>query len=899
MPIPSTHPRIWIQEPGRLAYWQSCAAAAPGSLKRADWDNFLADNYGGYPWHYAMRYKVTGSTSYRDQCITALNAEKSAKIIKAGACATNQWQEARDYCLSWAICYDWLYDELPADLKDYIEDCLLACVFVVYHANDDAQALSIYSPGGTSPKTNAYDEGVNNPDQNFSATYHFIAMMAGAALGAAHKTTFRAEPGDPASTLINFSIQFNHKVPSEGGTYTDITQFVRDRLDIKFYPDLHGDDHSWRKNMPGGGWSEGSNYGVSIGKWQCMAQSIWRDYGWTDTDDEPGIYRDHERFHIYEAQPGNRVTNGYGEHTGSLPIAPVANYMRGSMLGAAFLYGDPYTQWWLNNVFPQMGGSETDRERRLDLLMGKRDQTATDYRPVLPTHYATNPNGATTGIGFWTSRRDWANDAACVSMRMGILIQNHTDQEIGQLLIYKNPTGDGLADGFSLCDPAHYWGAGTVQREVAYHNTMQLFESTTTVEGPSGFWWPQRFTNYDPMIRPRIVTSGDGEYAYCGGKAYDIYWQIKTPPGAHGGTLRRQINDVFDREVIHIKAGGHIIVFDRFRVLPTYARPDTNARHHWHWNTSQPTDVGGGVYRHDNPKGGRTFFRNLNGGAVSWETLTQFSGHTVQRMKIDHLLPTGYMWDVSVFEVPDSPAKASMEATELAALTAGGVDSTMYGASVLKAGARMHVLFSAEEDGATPATIVYHVNREGGTDRHFVANLTPGETYDVTETVVSGALTRYELAVAPTGFTADEAGVVVFTVNELTSGGTAIKYLSDGTVVLTDSIGAVMAVAHLYDDLTLVDSVSGALLTGGTHEDTLSDNLTLIDDLIAGVDARIAEATQIVVTDSITGVMATAYLSDTLVLTDALASVGVAVEGSAKRAIGRAAPNRVIGKAFG
>lgn len=764
--LPTTHPRLWLHNTERLAYWQAQAAG-----NTADWQNFLdGREYGDRPWHYLFRYIATGSTTYRDQCIAALQAERASRPIYSGNLQTNQWQEARGYMRSWALIYDWLYNDpaLTPDLKEYLEDSLLAVVYVLYHDNHDSVARTIY-PGGSS--TNAYDEGVNNPDQNFSSTYHFCVMYAAAALWP-NKTTFRTIPGDNTSPIAQFQIQFNFKTPGQGPKewYSDLLEFVRDRLDYKLYP-------AWQQNFVGGGWSEGSAYGIGVGLFQGEVQALFQAFNWPDTVNPlNSFYRDVFKYHVYQSQPRNRVTIGYGESAGSSPVPGVANFMRHSILNVAYIYHDAYAQWWLDNVLAAMGSSETNEERSFDVFLGRRGQVATDYRNELPTHYHAR------GTGFFNSRSSWADTATSVTLRCGILIQNHACEDINHLMLFKDVTGASSArNGYILCDPAHFFGSGQKVDHVQYHNTYMLMESTLGAL----YGWRQRFTDYAPAITPDANRNyGNATFAYVKGDAKDVFWQIKNPPGVHGGSITAQINDVFQREVFHLKAGSYVVVYDRMRVLSAFARPDTNARMAFHWSNSQPVDVGSGVRRHDSAAGARTYQKMFNAGATVWTDVGTAIGTQVPvwQQRVDHLMPTGYTWECTVFEVCDNPAKGAMTQLDFIDHAAPApINGTMDGVTIRET-VRKHILFSAEQDGTTPATIQYAVLKFDNTDEHYVCNMKPNQEYLVTETDLGGGYFRYTLAETfNTGFLANSGGVLVFSPSQI--GGQTTVQMTGSEVV--------------------------------------------------------------------------------------------------------------------
>jgi hypothetical protein len=203
---------------------------------------------------------------------------------------------------------------------------------------------------------------------------------------------------------------------------------------------------AWDERWVGGAWNEGVAYGVGVGHFQLEVQSMAKAFGWPDYA-ERQFYRDIGPYWFYAIQPRNQITVSIGESAGSSTYLPVHNFIRHAMLGHAYVYNDPYTQWWLNNIYVGMTPSPTRSLRPIDLLMGKRDIPEIDYRTVFPTHYLSE------GVGQVNSRSSWTDTAVSVSTNCGWFSQNHADADLNQIQIYKNVTGAGpIIDGYVLGD---------------------------------------------------------------------------------------------------------------------------------------------------------------------------------------------------------------------------------------------------------------------------------------------------------------------------------------------------------------------------------------------------------------------------------------------------------------
>ena len=755
--IVPAHPRLWVT-PERRAYW---AANVGGS----DWNNMQADSHwGDYGFHYALKWLANGSSSDKALAIADIQNRynNGGPMLNSYANPSSSWQGLRQSMRNWSLCYDWLYNEpeFTPTLKKFLEDLMCAAVYMLYHADRDATALIIYNNGGSNPSTGVAPYRTTTL-QNFCSTYHYVAMMAGAALYPT-PATFKWPP--VTGQTINFELDYDYagnKTRPDGSnpTYTEIMDWCRDRINDFIYPEW---DEKWA-----GGWNEGIPYGTGCGRYQLETLAAIKH--WNNEYTSGHSFLDNTtKYYTYSFMPRRElVTVPRGENGGDDGRwLQRENYFRHAYLMHSYLYNDPYSQYWLESgPLQQMDTGDVHEEVPFDFLAGNRNNAGEDYKLSWPTSYIT-PGGDR----LFVSRSDWTDSAVHVSMCSGIHKRAHDHSDKGSVNIWKSvtPSGDS-SGGFLVCD-SQYFAKNLGDRVTSqYHNNWTMFEYAPLTDGSvemrtDGWSMLQRVNpnRDDPEID---FSYSDDVYAYARANLGSSFATTKTHVAPYNAeTVKSPIDDICQREVLHIKNGSYVVIYDRMRVVSPFIRSDTDFQARWHWG-GQPTNVGGGVYRMDNAHGARAYQKIFNADAMSFEDMALT--YPCYRQKVSHYMGTGAAWDLTVFEIPDTPSKANMTNTEVGPSGSIFLPGSMNTVTI-KESSYINVAFSSEEDGSTPTTINYYVPKLGDSDQHYVCNLTPDQAYLITETDLGSGYFWYSLAeTLDSNFVATSGGVVSFQPSEI------------------------------------------------------------------------------------------------------------------------------------
>jgi len=685
------HPRLAIN-PTRLAQIRAAACydangniipnctPTPQWVKIRDYAQLCYNTPGNCYYleasQFALAGLISGNVNYMNRAISMVDAEIADGFQDE---RDNFYLHADDKIADCAFVFDWLYDRLtPAKRAGYI-DYMNRVVQEIYVEDEH---------------NNPFYEGDrwsrNDPGNNY-----YYAQMLCAFLTAL--STYGEN--DYTVPLNGQNVPIELYLHLEDRAYNDMLQFAYDKLE-------HEGQTTWiTPRGVGGGWHEGSDYGIAA-KNQIFAIYLYlklaggKDYFTTTT-----FPRQSALFHIYVTQPGGDVRYNGGD-SGREKTVPITPFERETAIqlarGLAGTNESRYIQNWARRIMPDMStGWQFMYEA--DLLWTDVNYPETDFN-TLPLSYFGGSPTSDAGLGFVNSRSSWADDAVSVTFVCGDRVQSHQHKDQNSFQIYKGSGTDGwLAIDANFCSESN-----GLSQEGAIHNII-------LVNGED-----QRFDDY---ARKPVKHEFTNEYSYVLGDAADAYW---TNPGGYR-TGDEPYLRTYLREVVHALP-NYVIVYDRVTPLAKFATVPIT----YLLNTRiEPTISGNTATATSGPN------------KLVQKTLLPSSGYTMttanskgcRRLQLRRNTAVANTQFLNTIWV--GPSNGTMPQTDLVT----SATNNMVGAHVKEAGRNIVTMFSSEPTGdVPPASVQFQLSTIENTT-NYLFGLWPETEYKVEVTCTEGRQT--------------------------------------------------------------------------------------------------------------------------------------------------------------
>ncbi|MDH4038379.1 MAG: hypothetical protein OEV86_12955 [Candidatus Krumholzibacteria bacterium] len=774
--IPVAHPRMWLNDnigggwANRLAYLQAHTSGTR-------WTTLL--NYiDRSPAHYALAYKMTGTTSYRDSALARIDTILSNASINMSSSGVTYRETMRTFALT----YDWLHDELGSVRKQKMQDYMLGAVFAFM--NDKHPDAAAVTHTGGDPSPNGWDKG-----NNFYVAYTMMCAYAAIALYHEQPLDWGWPPG--SSTRRQFILPRHH---TQGGPlFTDLYEYTIDRIDQATDPSNPVWTRQGFGSFIGGGWIEGSEYGRGVGRAMMETLLMLRNAAGQPYFDNFGFASDIVQYMYYETQPGSTAQICLGEATINEYIT-VHTYNRLEMLfcvgGLLGTQVGKWGQYWLDNIFTDETSANahdfTDRE----MLMYCEDFAEEN------AYLSLGLGWFSIGNGFLNSRNVWSSTGTSATISAVHFAQGHQHNDQGHIQIFKGGPGgrlggwllgepQGLATGGISGDPWH----------TKFHNTYLWVPSNY----PGG--WMQatgiqlrREPGFENAVNAEITRHKiDSDYVYGSVDMNNSYWSLLSPADQES-SIGDPITDVAQREFFHHHATNFVVSYDRMRVISPFTTDGGEFHAHWHY-AADPVANGTDTVEIRTSSG--VMFRKYvihDGVSPTYSDLNSPPGFTVQCFREVITLPLATSLEsvfkkygrlCTTFEVGETTQSAPTTTRAIKYQSALGFDQTSMEGVSIQATPFVHVVFSAEEDGSTPnhalapVGISYYVVKGGSSDKHYVHNLVPNQYYHVTETDLNGTYFRYDFTPTTSStLRANDAGVLEFAALDI---GSQVDFLVIGS----------------------------------------------------------------------------------------------------------------------
>jgi hypothetical protein len=685
------HPRLAIN-PTRLSELRAAACyddygnvipnctPSPQWVKLRDYAQLCYNTPGNCYYleasQFALAAVITGNVNYANRAISMVDAEIADGF---GDERDNFFLHADDKVADCAFVFDWLYDMLtPAKRASYI-DYMNRIVQEIYVEDEH---------------NNPFYEGDrwarNDPGNNYYYAQMLCAVLTGLATYGENDFTVPLN-----SSNVPLELYFHQ----ENRAYNDILQFVADKLERE-------GQASWiLPRGAGGGWHEGSDYGIAA-KNQIFAIYLYlklaggKDYFATTT-----FPRAAALFHIYCTQPGGDVRYNGGD-SGRDKAVPITPFERETAIqlarGLAGTTESAYLQNWARRIVPTMGtGWQFMYEA--DLLWTDVRYPESDYN-ALPLAFYAGSTTSDAGLGFVNSRSSWAEDAVSVSFVSADRVQSHQHKDQNSFVIYK---GQGL-EGWLAIDANFCPESNGLNQSGSIHNII-------LVNGED-----QR---YDDFNRKPVKHEFTNEYSYVLGDAADAYW---TNPGGYRAGDEPYLR-TYLREMVHAFP-NYVVVYDRVTPLTKFA----NVPITYLLNTRVEPTVSGNI---------ATAISGPN--KLVQETLLPASGFTLttansagcRRLQLQRSTPTPNTQFLNAIWV--GPSTGSMPQTDLVTSST----NNMVGAHIKESGRNIVTMFSSEPTGDVPPSSVSFQLSTIESTTNYLFGLMPETEYSVEVTCTEGRQT--------------------------------------------------------------------------------------------------------------------------------------------------------------
>lgn len=686
-----SHPRLAIN-PTRLAELRAAACydnngnvipgctPTPQWVKIRDYAQLCYNTPGNCYYLEASQFALTGlimnNTNYINRAISMVDAEIADGFQDE---RDNFYLHADDKIADCAFVFDWLYDRLtPAKRATYID-----------YMNRVVQEIYIEDE-----HNNPFYEGDrwsrNDPGNNY-----YYAQMLCATL------TALATYGENDFTvpLNGQNVPIQLWLHQENRGYNDMLQFVYDKME------LEGQATWILPRGAGGGWHEGSDYGIAA-KNQIFAIYLYLKLaGGKDYFATTSFPRQAALFHIYCTEPGGDVRYNGGD-SGRDKGVPVTPFERETAIQLARgIQGSTesrYLQNWARRIVPDMQtGWQFMYEA--DFLWTDVNYPETDYT-TLPLAFYAGSTTTDAGLGFVNSRSSWAPDAVSVTFVCGDRVQSHQHKDQNSFVIYK---GEGL-DGWLAIDSNFCSESNGLTQDGPTHNIL-------LVNGED-----QRFDDYNRQPVKHEFTS---EYSYVLGDAADAYW---TNPGGYR-TGDEPYLRTYLREVVHAMP-NYVVVFDRVTPLTKWA----NVPITYLLNTrTEPTISGNTATAVSGPN--KLIQKTLIPATGATFTTTNSKGCRRLQIRRNTAVPnTQFLNAIWV-----GPSNGTMPQTDAVISTT----NNMVGSHIKETGRNIVVMFSSEPTGTVaPSSVTFQLSTIEDTT-NYLFGLLPETEYRVDVTCIEGQQT--------------------------------------------------------------------------------------------------------------------------------------------------------------
>jgi hypothetical protein len=765
MSFQETRPRIWFgPNNNRLTYLQGQMTG-----NSYYWQRMQATKANWRPWVYALDYIVNPTTGTSGAALTQIN---NMLAVTPGNILIYEGLQTGDQCRDMALLYDWCWplisgnSALQLQMKDYILFSVYCCFN--FNSRFAQQIFSSYTTDTYFPK----GWGVDSPGNNY-----FTAMMKAPMY--MWLTWWPDVPTDLnypfGSGVSRVTFDVPYKQTPNPIMYTDIQAWFLDRINNIALP-------AWDSLILGGGWHEGGWYGASPMRNIYEMFATINDVADINYFDSRPFIGDRIMYILFYSLQGGACFE-FGEKgplrsdaAERMSVLYAVNQMRNTLVGS-------YGQYWLNSNYSLSEASNPAWSYGHDFLLYDDRITANTYANITKHWFAR-------GAGQLYSRKNFGPDDICVMMSSQRQVQDHADHDQNQIQIYRyGHSGATIRDGFLLTD-AHA-GSENKQWATSRHCSYTLgggapynpLPSADPAGSPPAIGYEIRFAGYGANSTGEITKNfGNDFYSYAQGDCFDGYRAMADQGSSDTAYSYPKINDIFLREMFHLKKIDIVVVYDRVRLIDHYAQSGQPGKAicWWHYPRQQPVGQGGvGVIQVTNgnnrmfrkyiiPDWGASppssFSADTNSGILSWNeqldlplTLTQNPNR-------------GYGRLLTVFEIGAASGMAAM----VSATPIWSTFSNVEGVTIRKPGSWYHIVFSSNQDGLPNASTIYAVQLSGTTDRHIIANLIPGAPYAVSETFISGSTYKYTITTGTTGIiniTSTLAGTIEFIRGSVIGGG--------------------------------------------------------------------------------------------------------------------------------
>lgn len=625
---------------------------------------------------FALAALITGNTNYANRAISMVDAEIADGFDDE---RSSFYLHADDKVADCAFVFDWLYDRLtPAKRAGYIDymNRLVAEIYV----NDEFD----------NPFFETDRWATNDPGNNYYYAQMLCAVLTGVATYGENDFTVPLNGTD-----VPLELWF-HK---ENRSYNDILQFVEAKLERE-------GQATWIvPRGAGGGWHEGSDYGIAA-KNQIFAIYLYLQLaGGKDYFNTTTFPRAAALFHIYSTQPGTDVRYNGGDSGRDKNVYLTPFERETAIQLARGLEGTAesrYIQNWARRENPDMStGWQFMFEP--DLLWTDVNYPETDYGTLPLAYFAGSPT-SDSGLGFVNSRSSWAADAVSVSFVCGDCIQSHQHKDQNSFVIYKGTGTDGwLAIDTNFCSESN-----GLTRDGFAHNILIVNNED------------QRFANFNLKPVKHEFTS---EYSYVIGDAADAYW---TNPGSYRTGDEPYLRTYY-RELVHAMP-NYVVVFDRVTPLTKWA----NVPITYLLNTrTEPTISGNTATAISGPN--KLIHKTLL--PASGYTLTTANSKGCRRLQLQRSTPTPNTQFLNAIWV--GPSTGTMPVTALVSSTT----NNMVGTHIKEAGRNVVVMFSSEPTGDVPPSSVSFDLSTIESTTNYLFGLLPETEYKVEVTCSEGRQT--------------------------------------------------------------------------------------------------------------------------------------------------------------
>lgn len=805
--VPETRPRIYLN-PTKLAALRADAGyddqgnvvGSPSTF----YTNFV--NQGTKePWHKALLYKITGVTSWATQAIATIDGWISSSTggnLSLGG--DSSYLYYRDYMRSVALCLDWLYDMLTPAQRTSWMDFMDAAMYVCW--NEDSLSNEIY---------NDNDWATSDPSQNY-----WPQKMCGTVYVLLATYYERRSNFTWAGTQGSKSYQNRWEfAPGSSGTqiYTDLETYIIDKYEVQ---------GGGIFDSMAGGWVEGQNYSRAAKRSLGEAFFMLKDTAGLDYFINPAhIYmRETVEYSLHYIQPGAIRNNADGDCSGGTTDGGTNDYDRILFLWlASGLKGTIQSQWaqyFLQNDYTHITPGHTSSANiAMDFFMYDATLPARDYGLDLALGYNCNDHAIPAVdkwvTGFVNSRSDWTHNAISVSMHARNNWRGHQHQDNGTLHFYR---GIGSYANDWVCCEAQGLLANNSDGATAFTSTH--WHNSIVIGGNGQRKDPRGSTNYPAVAAIERFSNDDARgYCYWRMQGDDAYWTNAGSGNYHGDV---KINDIWKREVIHIRP-GYVVTFDRVRKLPAFA--SSVVEQCWHY-PNNPT-VNSNLIQADSGTN-RIFQRVVLPGSPTITTLDESS--------LDPILgsyratvtgTTAQFEEFLLVHLVTSTATSALVDTPSIASGAGN----MKGVHVQDTTTEAVVMFSAAQDGASPSNVDYSYEETGTPCVNYVCDLKANTGYDIVTSVVS--TTRHVTILEGGFYQADAGGVLVFDPADLDTPPDFQRIITESPIQTSDAI--TLDASYDFNENTVTvtgDSVSSFLYPAPADSEEITEaDITLSDSV--------------------------------------------------------------------